>query len=351
MANKIGIGILGGTGYGAGELLRILAQHNQSEVLAVVSSSQAGESISDVHGHLQGFYSSLRFESSLPFDRFEKFEQTFIFAALPHGKSAETIQSLLDDSRAKNFKVIDLSGDFRLQSEVEHKKFYPEVDTPEALRSRFAYGLTESNRAAILSADCVANPGCLASSCALAVLPLVSADFRGAITFDAKTGTSGAGRTPTEVTHHPGRHANVNAYKILEHRHEPEIRQALGDPHGDRIETTFVPHLLPISRGIFTTAYLHSKTAVTTPALREIYSKFYADCPFVRVREESPQLQNVVGSNFCDIAVFARGKQIVAMAALDNLVKGMAGQAIQNMNLMAGLPETTGLLYPGISLI
>jgi N-acetyl-gamma-glutamyl-phosphate reductase len=351
MGKKIAVGILGGTGFGAGELLRLLAAHPEAAVVAVTSTSQVGTPLSAAHPHLAGFYDALNFEAQLQAEHFAGYEQKIVFAALPHGKSASGIAELLDSAAGRGVRVIDLSGDFRLQNKQSHASFYPEAVAAPALRSKFVYGLSEINSDRIAQAECVANPGCLAGSCALAVLPLMSADFRGSIVFDAKTGSSGGGKSLAEAMHHPFRHANVNAYKILAHRHEPEIRETLGDVSGERIETTFVPHLLPISRGIFATAYLNVERERSTQELREVYAEFYRRSPFIRIREGSPDLNSVIGSNFCDISVFARGRQVVAMATLDNLVKGMAGQAIQNMNIMTGLSETAGLWTPSIALL
>lgn len=353
MKAKIGVGILGGTGYGAGELLRLLAAHSQVKVLSVISSSGAGHSVATTHRELEGFYQGLQFESELDLKRFSNYESRIIFSSLPHGTSAREITKVLAQAESEKvqIKIIDLSGDFRLHNSTERQRHYPEAVAEDSLRTQFVYGLTESNRKTISQARLVANPGCLASACALAVLPLVDAKFRGKIIFDAKTGSSGGGRGLSDTMHHPFRHSNVNAYKMLEHRHEPEIREALGDFQGQRIETTFVPHLLPISRGIFASAYLDLEHAVSTDELRARYRKFYESSAFIRVRETSPDLNAVVGSNFCDISVASRGTQVVAMAALDNLVKGMAGQAIQNMNLISGLPETEGLWTPALSLV
>lgn len=345
MKKQVGVAILGGTGFGAGELLRLLTRHEGAQVVSVVSASQAGEAVTKAHSHLLGFYDGLKMDGELRLEELAPFAHQVVFAALPHGKSAESIQALLARPGAERIRVVDLSGDNRLQNDETRRRFYPEA-AGVRFEVPFAYGLPETNRAAIAAARCVANPGCLASACALAVLPLTGQSFRGSIVFDAKTGTSGAGKTPQESMHHPTRHASVTAYKILEHRHEPEIREAIGDLDGSRIETTFVPHLLPISRGIYATAYLTLERERSTAELRSVYEQFYADAPFVRIRSQSPELSDVLGSNFCDVSVFARGRQVVAIAALDNLVKGMAGAAIQNMNLMTGQPETLGLWTP-----
>ena len=216
------------------------------------------------------------------------------------------------------------------------------------VRSDFEYGLPELNRERIRGANRIANPGCLATAAILAAAPLADARFRGSLVIDAKTGSSGAGRTPKETTHHPTRHADFRAYKPLAHQHEPEILQALGDPLGQRIELSFVPQSMAVSRGIFATVHATLAEPMDEQTLVRRYEEFYAGSPFIRVTAGSPTLEDVVGSNFCDLGLAVRGRQVVAMSALDNLVKGMAGAAIQNMNLMCGLDETTGLWTPSL---
>ena len=348
----VSIGILGGTGYGAGELLRLLAQHPAAQVVSVVSTSSAGGSIVDAHPHLAGVYDGV-FDAELSLEVMKRFPYRVVFSALPHGTTAETVQRLLPAFERDKIRVIDLSADFRLEDPAQHKRFYPESESPAVLRKRFVYGMPELKREQIATSTYVANPGCLATASILALLPLTKLDggITGNVVFDAKTGTSGAGRGLQQNLHHPMRHASVAAYKMLEHRHEPEIRQGLGDAGGERFSTLFVPHLLPVSRGIFVTAYLTLPQAITTADLIEQYRSFYAPHPFVRVRTGSPELHAVVGSNFCDVSVVSRGSQVVAMAALDNLIKGMAGQAIQNMNLQLGFLETAGLQAAALGLL
>ena len=271
-----------------------------------------------------------------------------MFAALPHGVTTGIVSTLFPELRSRKIKLIDLSGDFRLKEKDLREQFYPETAKYESLQSQFAYGLTELEREAIAQADAVSNPGCLATACILAAAPAIGKGFSGPLVFDAKTGSSGAGRAIQDNFHHPKRNANFSAYKMLSHRHEPEILQGLGDPRSERIQSAFVPHLIPSARGIFVSAYFELSHAMKTQELRQKYEEFYYSSPFIRVVGDSPELQAVLGSNFCDISVQCRGKQVVAMAALDNLGKGMASQAIQNMNCMFGLPETTGIWIPGM---
>ena len=346
MPKRFAAAILGGTGYGAGELLRLLAVHPDVEPICVVSSSHAGEPLFRAHPQLRGVY-GLNFDSTPAFDALASYEKSVIFSALPHGVTAKTVAGLMPEIEARNVLLVDLSGDFRLGERDIRERFYPETSEVAELQKKFVFGLPELFRKEISSATAIASPGCFSTACSLSVAPLASGAFRGEIIFDAKTGSSGAGRSAQDAFHHPKRHGNFAAYKMLNHRHEPEILQALGDPRGQRIQSAFVPHLLPTVRGIFVTAYLTLPQTVSATGLREIYSEFYRGSPFVRLVDESPELQSVIGSNFCDIGLAVRDKQVVVMAAIDNLVKGMAGQAIQSMNLRFGLPETTGLLFPG----
>lgn len=349
MSRPIRIGILGASGYGAGELLRLLTQHPAAEVVSLTTTSQAGQPVERVHPHLRGFY-DLRLSEALDLEAILGGESGVVFSALPHGVSATALDGLLrtagDHPRRERLRIVDLSGDFRLADAGLHERYYPRSPLLPGRRHEFVYGLPELYRDRIRAARCVANPGCLATAAILAAAPLVTADFRGSLAIDAKTGSSGSGRELKETTHHPTRHADFRAYKPLEHQHEPEILQALGDPHGQRVHVSFVAHSLDLARGIFVTVHATLPAADSAPAPAAAYRAFYGGCPFIRLVEESPALQNVVGSNFCDVALAVRGRQVVAMAALDNLVKGMAGTALQNMNLMCGLNETTGLWAP-----
>lgn len=347
---KIALGLLGGTGYGAAELLKFLTQHPEIDVVSVVSSSQAGELLNEYHRGLKGFYEGLRFSESLDPAAFEGYPEKLIIAALPHGKSAEAIFQITQQAEFKQFKLIDLSGDFRLQNTEAVAAHYPDSLKVGELKAKFVYGLTEKNREQIKKARYIANPGCLASAAALALLPLMEPAFKARIVIDAKTGSSGAGRGLQESFHHPFRHSNLNAYKILEHRHEPEIREALGDVGHQRLNTMFVPHVLPISRGILLTAYLQLPNKSSLSELQERYQSFYSSSPFVRLRSQAVDLNDVVGSNFCDISLHLRGPDLVVCSSLDNLVKGMAGQAIQNINLLCGLEETLGIWSPPLGL-
>lgn len=358
----IKVAILGGSGYGAGELLRLLTQHPHVDVISVVTSSQGGQRVDAVHPHLRGFYDMVMKEQ-VDFERLRGGGYAVVFSALPNGSSAAAIERLVREADMRNagwLRVIDLSGDFRLTRREAHEAHYSESPWLPELRGRFVYGMPELNRQDVRRATSIANPGCLASASILAAAPLVSDGFRGTVVIDAKTGSSGSGRQLKETTHHPTRHADFRAYKPLAHQHEPEILQGWGDPAGERITLSFVAQSMDVTRGIFATAHVtlddataralapFGSDAPTAESLAQRYRAFYAGSPFVRIVDGSPTLQDVVGSNFCDIGVAVRGRQVIAMAALDNLVKGMAGAAVQNMNLMCGLEETTGLWWPSV---
>lgn len=354
MPGEVHVAILGGTGYGAGEMLRLLTQHAGVRVAGVTTTSQVGERVDRVHPHLRGFY-DLRLEAKVPWARLLDAPQAVLVSGLPSGASGAAIESALtvaaEYGAAERLRVIDLSGDLRLRDLRRHREHYPETPSLEALRGQAVYGLAELNREAIAGARVVANPGCLATAAILAAAPLIRLGASGVLAVDTKTGSSGSGRQLKETTHHPTRHADFRAYKALAHQHEPEIAQALSDEAGDRVQLSFVAQSMDAARGIFATVHATLPAETDAARLRAEYERYYADRPFVRVVSGSPALQDVVGSNFCDVGVAARGRQVIVMAALDNLVKGMAGAAIQNMNLMCGLDERTGLWAPSLRLV
>lgn len=348
MSRRIHAAIVGATGYGAGELLRLLTQHEATTVTSLVSESRAGASVGAAHSHLRGFYDIVLSEA-IDFERLLDADHAVVFVGLPHGASADAVAALVAQIEQRGVqdevRVIDLSGDFRLKDEDVHRRHYPGTDPRPELRERFVYGLPELFRESLVGARFIANPGCLATASILAGAPLVKAGAT-FLAIDAKTGSSGSGRALKETTHHPTRHADFRAYQPLAHRHEPEIRQALAQVSGNQPETSFVAHSMDAARGIFATVHAELPDGVDAEILRRTYEQQYGDCPFVRVVDGSPTLQDVVGSNFCDIGLAARGRQVIAMAALDNLVKGMAGAAIQNMNVCFGLDERMGLWSP-----
>lgn len=349
MAKRVKVAILGASGYGAGELMRLLYAHPAVEIVACVSTLHPNERLDVIHPHLAGFYDQ-KTKDRLDLSALAEGDEAVVISALPHGVSGAALRGLIETgppaTLADRLRVIDLSGDFRLRHEQSHAAHYPGAPWAAELRKHFIYGLPEIARSLIREARWIANPGCMATACILAAAPLAERLDSASWVFDVKTGSSGSGRELKPATHHPTRHANFVAYKPLTHPHEAEVSQALGDPGGERFEMGFVAQSMDVARGIFATVHVVLPEELPRETLEGTYRRYYEWSMFVRMREESPQLQDVVASNFCDIAVASRGRRIVVMAALDNLVKGMAGTAIQNLNLMCGLEETTGLWVP-----
>lgn len=338
MTEKIRIGIYGGSGYGGAELLRILLFHPRAEVVFVTANEQAGRRVADVHRNLHGLTELSFVNAPEELDGLD-----CVFLALPHGQALEIAPRL-----PPGVKAVDLSGDFRLSSAEEFREHYGREHTSMGLQREFVYGLTEVNREAVRGARLVANPGCFATATLLALAPLVRAGVAaGRVVVDAKTGSSGSGAKPAANTHHPQRANSFYAYKPFAHQHVPEIEQTLRAVGDWTNELVFMTHSLPVSRGIFASAYIEAKRETTEAELRALYEEFYRDSFFVRLVPGSPDINWVKLTNFCDLGFAARGRQLAVFAALDNLVKGAAGQAVQNMNLMFGLEEKTGLMLVG----
>jgi len=338
---KLRVGIYGGSGYGGSELLRILLFNNDVEIGFVTANEQAGKSVAEVHPNLLGI-TDLKF-SKAPEPPESLSDYDCIFLALPHGQAMEIVPRLPD-----NVKAIDLSGDFRLRDQEEFEKHYKQAHTAMPTQAEFVYGLTETNREQIRSARLIANPGCFATATLLGLAPLTASGMlSGRVIVDAKTGSSGSGVKPAANTHHPQRMNSFYAYKPFTHQHVPEIEQELRRVGDWTSELIFMTHSLPVSRGIFSSIYVETKSELSTTEVRSIYQDFYRDSFFIRLVESSPDINWVKTTNFCDLGFAARGNQVVIFSALDNLVKGAAGQAVQNMNLMFGLPEVTGLKLVG----
>ena len=337
---KLKIGIFGGSGYGGSELLRILLFHPNAEIVLVTANEHAGKSVGEVHKNLSGL-TELRFDKTP--DDLKGLELDLAFFALPHGHALNLVPQL-----ANNVKVIDLSGDFRIDDPEVFRTFYKFEQTAPALQREFVYGLTETNREAIKQARFIANPGCFATATLLALSPLVKSGLlTGKIIVDAKTGSSGSGAKAAPNTHHPQRMNSFYAYKPFTHQHVPEIEQHLRSNGDFPNDFVFMTHSLPVSRGIFATCYLETAVNMTGEDLINVYKHFYEGAFFVRIVEGSPDINWVKNTNFCDISVHSKDKQVVVFSAIDNLVKGAAGQAVQNMNLMFGLSENTGLIFTG----
>jgi len=335
---RIKVGIFGGSGYGGSELLRILLFHPQVEIVFVTANEQAGKPVGEVHKNLNGLTELSFIKEPETLDGVE-----CVFLALPHGQAMEIVPRL-----PGSLKAIDLSGDFRLRDQRVFEKHYKQTHTAMGAQSEFVYGLTETNREAIRSARLIANPGCFATATLLGLAPLVSNNLlNGRVIVDAKTGSSGSGAKAAANTHHPQRMNSFYAYKPFTHQHVPEIEQELEQVGDWTNELVFMTHSLPVARGIFASIYAETKSELTEDELRKIFADYYRGSFFVRLVQGSPDINWVKTTNFCDIGFAARGKQIVVFSAIDNLVKGAAGQAIQNMNLMFGLDETTGLKLVG----
>ncbi|HKP36257.1 MAG TPA: N-acetyl-gamma-glutamyl-phosphate reductase [Pyrinomonadaceae bacterium] len=338
---KLRIAIFGGSGYGGSELLRILLQHPNAEIAFVTANEQAGKAVADVHRNLLGL-TDLQFIKA-PDDVTRLQDIDCAFFALPHGQAMEIAPKL-----PAPVKVIDLSGDFRISDADVFAKHYGREHTAMAAQSEFVYGLTETNRAAIKPAHRVANPGCFATATLLGLAPLVANDLITCrVIVDAKTGSSGSGTKPAANTHHPQRSNSFYAYKPFTHQHVPEIEQELKSVGEWNHELIFMTHSLPVARGIFASIYCELKSEITAADARAMFADFYRDSFFVRLVEGSPDINWVKTTNFCDIGFASRGRQLVVFTAIDNLVKGAAGQAVQNMNLMFGLEEKTGLMLMG----
>jgi N-acetyl-gamma-glutamyl-phosphate reductase len=314
----IKVGIIGGAGYTAGELLRILLYHPQAEIVFVQSSSNAGNLVSNVHVDLRGD-TEMQFTDALPLN-----EVDVIFLCMGHGKSKEFI---VKNELPSDLKVIDFSHDFRLKREGND----------------FVYGLPELNREAIKKASEIANPGCFATGIQLALLPLAAANLLvDEVHIQAITGSTGAGQKPTETSHFSWRNNNLSAYKIFEHQHEGEILQSLGQLQPGFSEGfNFVPIRGNHTRGIFVSAY--TKFEGTLDEANELYREFYKKHSFVVLTDKNPSVKQVVNTNKAIVYLEKHKDKLVIISLTDNLIKGASGQAVQNMNLMFGLDETTGL--------
>ena len=338
---KIRVGIFGGSGYGGAELLRILLFHPHANIRFVTANEHAGKPVGDVHRNLQGL-TDLVF-SHAPEDLESLGELDCVFLALPHGQALEIAPRL-----PLNVKAVDLSGDFRLDSAEEFAAHYGREHTAIELQREFVYGLTELNREKIKQARLISNPGCFATATLLGLAPLVAGGvIGGSVVVDAKTGSSGSGAKPAANTHHPQRSNSFYAYKPFTHQHVPEIEQTLRSVGDWTSDLVFMTHSLPVSRGIFASIYAETKMELFADDVQALFARLYEDSFFIRLVKGSPDINWVKTTNFCDIGVAVRGRHLVVFTAIDNLVKGAAGQAVQNMNLMFGLDEKAGLLLPG----
>ena len=324
------IAIIGASGYAGGELVRLLVHHSTAKVTCATSRKLAGTPLDQIHPHLKGF-TRLKFENP----EMDAIDADVAFLAVPHTAAMTYAGKLLE----RGIKVVDLSADYRLPKDI-YEKVYGVAHTDYFSAP---YGIPELHRKDIINAKFVANPGCFPTGATLAAAPL--ANYAHTIIFDSKTGVSGAGDNPSATTHYPNIGDNVVPYKWTSHRHLAEMKQEVAGL-GSKANVYFTPHLVPVNRGILTTAHILLKEPLEQKEVEKLYQDFYKGEYFVRYQK--PSLAAVRGSNFCDLMVESEGMRVVAASAIDNLVKGASGQAIQNMNLMCGLSEQDGLVSAGM---
>jgi len=350
---KIRVAIAGASGYAGAELVRLAASHPYFELAAVTSEKSAGSPVAKVFPSLAGLV-PLTFQALTPEAIAQQADAVFL--ALPHTKSLAPVATCMETGKF----IVDLSADYRLKNPAAYEQWYQTPHTHAHLLKDAVYGLPELHRTEIAKAKLVAAPGCYPTAAILQLAPLFSENLVQAhtVVIDAKSGISGAGRSPALPYHFPEAHESLEPYKIGQHRHIPEIEQELGllqrgSKSGAQSSTgstvSFTPHLVPMNRGILSTAYCRLTQEMSLADVRALYDTFYKGERFVRLSNDTvPNPRYIKGTNYCDIGVYAdqRAGWIVTVAAIDNLVKGAAGQAIQAMNLMLGLPEETGLTAP-----
>jgi N-acetyl-gamma-glutamyl-phosphate reductase len=337
--------VLGGTGYVAGELLRLIAGHPQLSLAAAVSDSRGGQPIAGTFPHLGSAFGELAYVGHDDWlDALDKGERLALFSAAPHGASAALIAKALDAAASKDLEVhvVDSSADFRYASQLDYEVVYGSEHGAPALLPKFCCAVPE--HAGTPAAAHVGHPGCFATAALLATVPLLRSGLTGAELYvTGITGSTGSGRSPQAGTHHPERHSNLYAYKPLAHRHAPEIAGLAETASGRAAHVHFVPHSGPVARGIHVTVQAKASQRVSDSQLRAAFQQAYGDAHFVRLVDGTPRLKNVVASNYCEIGVACNEDSVVVMAVIDNLVKGAAGGAMQWMNRLWELPETAGL--------
>ena len=343
------VSIVNVTSYTGLELLRLLSQHSQFEISSVTARSAAGKQLDEVFPQF-GAVTHSKIDPHLIITE-EPEQSELAFVCLPHAAAAESVLSLLE----RGTKVVDLSADFRLHDVALYEEWYKHVHPSPSLLETAVYGLCERYRSDIERASLVANPGCYATAAILGLLPaFVTGSIQPDVIIDAKSGSSGAGRSLSLSTHHAELNEDISAYSVSGHRHLPEIMQELeaatqsGDYPVRSLRVTFIPHMVPMTRGILATCYanLNEEKISTTQEVQSLYHEFYANEPFVHIVDQPPHTKWTLGSNQCLLypMVDIRTRRLIVISCLDNLVKGAAGQAIQNANRLFGIPETTGLL-------
>lgn len=341
--SKLTVSVIGASGYTAGELIAILAKHPDVQIAHLSSETHAGEQIYRIHKQLYG-------QCDLVCEKLDvkKFAQDseLIFSALPPSAGVEIVGQFYYLGR----KVIDLSADYRIKNKLAYEQWYGFKHNYPSLLSKAVYGLPELYREKIKKARIVANPGCYATAIILGAFPVLAGNLviKNSFIADAKSGISGAGKKLSARYLYSHCNENFLAYNIATHRHTPEIEQVFAEKSGVGTKVTFVPHLVPMDRGIFATLYFDLKKKVETSQILEVFSKFYQKEPFIYLLPEGefPETKDVTGTNLCAITVKAdnRAKKLIVLVSLDNLIKGASGQAVQNMNIVAGFPEKMGLM-------
>jgi N-acetyl-gamma-glutamyl-phosphate reductase len=341
--------VVGASGYSGAELVRLLSQHPEVRISCITSATYQTRRFSEIYPNLLGIV-DMRFTAYSADEAATKSD--VVFVALPHGASMKYVPQLVEE---KKCKVIDLSGDFRFADRSIYEEWYQMAHMAPQLLGQAVYGLSEINREKISGADFVSNPGCFPTAVILATAPLLANRLiqEEDVVVDSLTGVSGAGRVPSDEVHFAIRDENVNAYKVGGvHQHIPEMEQEMSRIAGVEVKVSFTPQLSPFSRGIYSVINARLKEEVETATLIDAFRGFYQTSFFVQILDEGqyPQLKAVKGANFCHIGIKVdqRTGRVVVVSAIDNLIKGAAGQAIQNMNLMFGLDETTGLRAPGL---
>lgn len=334
----VDVAIVGVTGYTGYELANILLRHPHTRITVATSRDDKHPGVCEIHPALAGRI-DLRTEAFDPDTVARRCQCAFL--ALPHRASMAAAAPLLE----RGVKVIDLSADYRLRDPSTYSQWYGESHSDLANLGHAVYGLPELYREEIRAARLIATPGCYPTSAILALAPLLAGDaiLPASIIIDSKSGVSGAGRNPSLTTHFPECNESVSAYNIGKHRHTPEIEQVLSDVAQSPVSVVFTPHLIPMDRGILSTSYANMTRTVDVEALRDAFRDFYRSHPFVRIRNSAPGTKQVSHSNYCDVGIHLVRDRVIVVSAIDNLIKGASGAAVQCFNLMFGFEETVGL--------
>ncbi len=346
----INVGIVGSTGYAGQQLTHLLYNHKNVCVKFLSSHSYSGTHYKNVYPQYIDYIESICISTDNAYNELSNID--LLFLALPHGKSFE----LVKEAYSKGIKIIDLGADYRLNNPNIYKEWYDLNNECSHLLNKSVYGLPELYREKIIDSNLIANPGCYPTASILALAPLLKNNIidTKSVIIDAKSGVSGAGRKNTLATHFPECNESIKAYKVASHRHTPEIEQILSEQSSKKLKLSFTPHLVPMNRGILATCYtnMNKNKNISQKQVYELYENFYNNEKFIRITEEIPETRWVKGSNICNIGIKVdkRTNRIIVVSAIDNLIKGAAGQAIQNMNIMFNINETEGLEILPISI-